>query len=87
MTTGLYGGAVYTFVASPKIKQGSLKELAGHVICKEVAGHESPFETCCNHLKHVVFSTPKSSWKPPFASCNAQVYNVRIPVKIITPNQ
>ena len=41
---------------------------------------KSPF---CNNLKHVVFSTPKYSWKPPFTSCNVQVYNVRIPVYLV----
>ena len=39
-------------------------------------------DTFCNHLKHVAFSTPKYSWKPPFTSCNVQVFfMLRIPVQ------
>ena len=36
-------------------------------------------DTFCNHLKHGFFHT-KIRGKPPFTSCNVQVYNLRIPV-------
>ena len=39
--------------------------------------HLQPFETCC-------FFNSKSKGKPPFTSCNVQVYDVRISVTLPT---